>query len=165
MALRRIITENDEALRKKSREVTAFDGRLHQLLDDMAETMDDINGVGLAAVQVGILRRVAVVDIGEGRIELINPVITENSEETVTSFEGCLSYPNKRGLVERPKKVTVKACDRHGKEFSVTGEDLLARALCHELGHMDGVILKDVAIRMIREDELPDDFDDFVQDK
>lgn len=147
MALRILLEANDTALRKKSREVTAFDQRLHQLLDDMHETMANAEGVGIAAVQIGILRRVVVIDI-EGRLELINPVLTQASEETLVVSEGCLSFLGERGMVPRPQKVTVNAFDRHGKPFTFTGEDMLARAICHELDHLEGVTFHDRAIMM-----------------
>ncbi|MCL2580425.1 MAG: peptide deformylase [Oscillospiraceae bacterium] len=157
MALRIILTGEDAVLRKKSREVTVFDERLHQLLDDLYETMEEANGVGLAAVQVGILRRAVVIDVGEGRIELINPVITQRSDEKICSPEGCLSFPGETGLVERPKSVTVEALDRNGNFFAVTGQDLLARALCHELDHLDGIIYQDHAILMLDPSEVADE--------
>ncbi len=137
MALREIREKDDEILRKVCKEVKVFNDRLGILLDDMYETMLSRDGVGLAAPQVGIIKRVAVIDVGEGKIELINPVIV--SEEGVQNgSEGCLSVPGVFGEVERPQKVTVEAFDRHGNKFTVTGEDLLARALCHEIEHLDG---------------------------
>lgn len=137
MALREIREKDDEVLRKVCKEVTVFNERLGILLDDMYETMLSRDGVGLAAPQVGIIKRVAVIDVGEGKIELVNPVIV--SEEGVQNgSEGCLSVPGVFGEVERPQKVTVEAFDRHGNKFTVTGEDLLARALCHEIEHLDG---------------------------
>ncbi len=154
MALRKIVTGEDEILHKKSRQVTVFDQRLHQLLDDMLETMADANGVGLAAVQVGVLRRVVVIQLGEEKpLELVNPVITEASEETQCTAEACLSFPGEAGMVTRPKRVTVQAQDRNGDLITVTGEDLMARALCHELDHLDGVVFLDRAERMLNEDE------------
>ncbi len=154
MALRKIVTGEDEILHKKSRQVTVFDQRLHQLLDDMLETMADASGVGLAAVQVGVLRRVVVIQLGEEEpLELINPVITEASEETECTAEACLSFPGEAGMVTRPKRVTVQAQNRSGDLITVTGEDLLARALCHELDHLDGVVFLDRAERMLNEDE------------
>jgi len=153
MALRIMLKSEDPALREKSREITFFDGRLHQLLDDMYETMMNVNGAGLAAVQVGILRRAAVIDVGEGPIELINPVITEKSEETISMTEGCLSFPGIFGIVQRPKTVTVQALDRNGNPFSLTGEELLARAICHEVDHLDGVVYIDIATEMLDPDE------------
>lgn len=153
MALREIRTNNDEILKKKSREVTAFDAKLHQLLGDMKDTMDKANGVGLAAVQVGILRRAVVIDIGEGVIELVNPVIVDHSEETINSSEGCLSFPDQWGMVERPHRVTVEAQDRNGEPFTITGEGLLARAFCHEIDHLDGIVFLDRATEMIDPDQ------------
>lgn len=154
MALREIRFGDDPVLGKKSREVTDFDGRLHELLGDMAETMYDADGAGLAAVQIGILRRVVVIDVGEGLIELINPVITEMSEEKTNASEGCLSFPGEWGMVERPKRVTVQAQDRHGNPVTVTGEDLLARALCHEIDHTNGIVFIELASEMIDPDDL-----------
>lgn len=153
MATRQIVKSGDDILHKKSREVTVFDGRLHQLLDDMVETMGAASGVGLAAVQVGVLRRVVVVDTGERVVELINPVITEASAETILSSEACLSFPGEAGMVRRPKGVTVQAQDRHGDLFTLSGEDLTARAFCHELDHLDGVVFLDRAERMLEDDE------------
>lgn len=140
MAIRTIRTVPDEVLTKKCREVTEFDERLWTLLDDMYDTMKEKNGVGLAAPQVGILRRVVVIDIGEGRIELVNPKIIARSKETETTDEGCLSLPGAAGLVKRPKSVTVSAQDRQGNEFQMAGQGLLARAFCHELDHLDGIM-------------------------
>ena len=148
MAIRQMVLEGNELLRKKSREVTAFDEKLGILLDDMAETMAKQQGVGLAGVQVGILRRVVVIDIGEGRIELINPVIVKTSGKQMDS-EGCLSFPGQYGMVERPNQVTVKAQNRHGEFFEITGVGLLARAFCHEIDHLDGVVFKDRASEML----------------
>lgn len=142
MAIRNIVKLGDEVLRKKCRPVTIFDEKLHTLLDDMYETMTDANGVGLAAPQVGILRRFCIIDVGEGLIELINPVITEKSGSQ-TDNEGCLSLPGKFDEVTRPMKVTVRAQDRNGNNFTVTGEGLLARALCHEIDHLDGILYID----------------------
>lgn len=137
MAIREIRKTPDEVLYKKSREVTDFDERLHTLLDDMADTMYEANGVGLAAVQVGILKRVVVIDIGEGIMELINPEIIETAESQ-TGTEGCLSFPGQWGIVTRPNYVKVKALDRFGKEQILEGRELLARAFCHEIEHLDG---------------------------
>ncbi len=144
MALRKIVTGEDEILRKKCRVVTDFDERLWQLLDDMKDTMYDADGVGLAAPQVGILKRVVVIDIGEGLIELVNPeILIQKGKQEGT--EGCLSFPGEWGTVVRPNKVTVKAQDRYGKEFTMQGKELLARAFCHELDHLDGRVFKDLA--------------------
>ena len=148
MAIRQMVLEGNELLRKKSREVTAFDEKLGILLDDMAETMAKQQGVGLAGVQVGILRRVVVIDIGEGRIELINPVIVKTSGKQMDS-EGCLSFPGQYGMVERPNQVTVRAQNRHGEFFEITGAGLLARAFCHEIDHLDGIVFKDRASEML----------------
>lgn len=144
MAMREIIKFGDEVLRKKCRPVTGFDERLSSLLDDLAETLEASDGVGLAAPQIGILRRVAVVNIRDkrGTIELVNPEIVEEKGLQVGN-EGCLSAPNEWSEVERPNKVVVKAFDRHGKEFTITGTELLARALCHEIDHLDGILFTD----------------------
>lgn len=146
MALRQIVKDGDELLRKTSRPVEIFDKKLHVLLDDMAETMYNADGVGLAAVQVGMLRRICVIDVGEGRIELINPKIVGQSGEQ-EEVEGCLSVPGKYGVTKRPSHVIVEAYDRNGKKFRVKGEGLLARALCHEIDHLDGVLFTDKVIR------------------
>lgn len=153
MAKRNIVKFGEELLRKKSREVTAFDEKLWILLDDMYETMIASNGVGLAGPQVGILRRVAVIDVGEGVIELINPVITY-AKGKKRDIEGCLSAPDQWGYVERPQKVKVTAQDRYGKEFKIVGEDLLARALCHEIDHLNGVIFTDLADEMVDREDM-----------
>lgn len=148
MALRSVVKIGDDILRKKCREVTKFDERLGELLDDMYETMMANNGVGLAGPQVGMLRRIAVIDIRDnkhGRIELINPVI-EHQGGSQTGAEGCLSLPNDVREVERPMIVTVRAQDRNGNEFTITGEGMLARALCHEIDHLDGVLFVDKAV-------------------
>jgi peptide deformylase len=154
MAIRNIVREGDDILQKICRPVEKFDGKLWQLLDDMAETMASANGVGLAAPQVGVLRRVVVVDVGEGVIELINPEIIERSEEQQYEVEGCLSCPGEYGITTRPMRVKVKAQDRHGKEFTVEGEELKARAFCHELDHLDGILFKQHAVRMLKPEEL-----------
>lgn len=146
MALRNIVKEGDPVLRKTSRSVLNFDEKLAILLDDMKETMYKAEGVGLAAPQVGILRRVCVVDVGDGLVELINPVI-EEEEGSQEGSEGCLSCPGESGVVIRPMKVTVRAQDRYGNTFKVTGEELKARAFCHEIDHLNGIIYKDKVIR------------------
>ena len=146
MAIRKIVElGTDDILRKRSRAVDKFDRRLKQLLDDMAQTMYAADGAGLAAVQVGILKRVVVIDVGEGLIELINPEIIA-SEGSVVRPEGCLSVPGRRGTVERPEWVKVRAQDRHGEFFEIEGRDLLGMALCHELDHLDGVVYVDKMI-------------------
>ena len=156
MAIREIL--NDDAfLRKQSRSVSIFDKRLHTLLGDMLETMSEVNGVGLAAPQVGILRRVALVNATgepEDLIELINPVITEVSEDIQDDAEGCLSFPGDYGMVERPMRVKVQAQDRNGDLFIIEGEGLLARAFCHEIDHLNGKLFMDKASRMIDPEEF-----------
>ena len=146
MAIRNIVEMGkDDILRKHSRKVTKFDRRLAVLLDDMAATMYEADGVGLAAPQVGILKRAVVIDVGEGLIELVNPEITWTEGEVV-STEGCLSVPGRRGTVARPEKVRVSAQDRKGNPIEVEGEGLLAVCLCHELDHLDGVLYVDKMI-------------------
>lgn len=142
MALRRVTKMGEPVLRKKCKPVTRFDEKLGQLLDDMADTMYEADGVGLAAPQVGMLKRAVVIDIGEGLIELINPEIIETAGEQ-TDIEGCLSVDNINEPVTRPYFVKVKAQDRYGKEFELAGEELLARAFCHELDHLDGILFVD----------------------
>ncbi len=144
MAIRNIVTIGDDILRKVCRTQMQFDDRLHTILDDMKETMYKADGVGLAAPQIGILRRYCIIDVGDGLIELINPVIVETSG-TQTDDEGCLSVPNQSKEVTRPMKVTVRAQDRNGNNFTVTGEGLKARALCHEIDHLDGILYIDKA--------------------
>ena len=148
MAIREIREKGDEILYKKCKAVVKFDERLHILLDDMYETMQSRDGVGLAAPQVGILKRAVVIDVGDGKIELINPEIVEESGEQ-TGSEGCLSVPGVFGEVTRPNVVTVKAQDRDGKWFKITGKELLARAFCHEIEHLDGKLFLDRVIRFI----------------
>ncbi len=144
MAIRNIVTLGDDVLRKVCRTQMQFDERLWTVLDDMKETMYKAEGVGLAAPQIGILRRYCVIDVGDGLIELINPVIT-TTEGKQTDNEGCLSLPGKSDEVTRPMKVTVRAQDRFGNNFTVTGEGLKARALCHEIDHLDGILYIDKA--------------------
>lgn len=139
MALRNIVKVGDPILEKKSRVVEKFDDRLSMLIDDMLETMYHSEGVGLAAVQVGMLKRVVVMDVGDGAIELVNPEIT-HSEGEQRETEGCLSLPGEFGVTLRPQKVQVKAQDRNGKWHVYTGEDLKARCFCHELDHLDGIL-------------------------
>ncbi len=146
MAIRNIVKHGDEVLRKICRTQLTFDEKLATVLDDMIETMYAADGVGLAAPQVGILRRYCVIDIGEGVVELVNPVIVETEGEQLEQ-EGCLSYPGEYGVTRRPEKVTVRAQDRHGNKITVTGEGLMARALCHEIDHLDGVIFKDRLVK------------------
>lgn len=143
MACRTIRTEEDPILRKKSKEVIKFDEALWALLDDMKETMDQENGVGLAAVQIGILKRIFIVDVGEGVLEFINPEIVSEDGEQVGQ-EGCLSVPGKYGQVRRANKVTVRAQNRHGEWFEAQGQELMARALLHENDHLNGKLYIDL---------------------
>ena len=146
MAIRKIVEMGkDDILRKRARRVDKFDRRLAMLLDDLADTMYQADGVGLAAPQVGILRRCVVIDVGEGLIELVNPEILW-SEGEVVDAEGCLSVPGRRCTVARPEKVRVHGQDRKGRHIEVEGEALLARALCHELDHLDGILYVDKMI-------------------
>ena len=155
MALRNIVTVGDNVLNKTCRPVTKFDKRLHTLLDDMAETLDDAQGAGLAAPQVGVLRRVVLVDTGDesGYLELINPEILETSGEQ-TGLEGCLSVPGKWGIVTRPAYVRIKAQDRYGNWFEAEGEEIVARCFCHECAHLDGQLYTEVAEKMLTPEEL-----------
>lgn len=148
MAIRNIVKIGDDVLRKKCRAVEKFDEKLWTLLDDMAETMYESNGVGLAAPQVGILKRVVVIDTDDVLYELINPEIVSTEGEQ-TGAEGCLSIPDEQGIVTRPMKVVVEAYDRNGKKFKLTGTELLARAICHETDHLDGVMFVDIADEMV----------------
>ena len=161
MGLRKILTDAEPALHKTCKPVTAFNGRLHALLDDMRETLIESGGVGLAAPQVGILRRVVLVDTGEEILELINPTMVETDGEQ-EGPEGCLSVPGKYGLVKRPYYAKVRAQDREGNWYEAEGEELIARCFCHELDHLDGIIYTEVMERFLTEDELAGD-DDFEE--
>lgn len=152
MAVMKIFRLGEDVLRKKAHPVKLFDRRLAGLLKDMAETMYDADGCGLAAPQVGILRRIAVIDVGDGLIELINPEIIARSEETYVDTEGCLSVPGRRGTVERPMYVKVRAMDRKGREFEFEAEGFFARAVCHELDHLDGIVYVDKMIEDVTEE-------------
>lgn len=156
MGLRKILTDKEPALHKVCRPVTSFDSKLHKLLDDMAETLEEANGVGLAAPQVGILRRVVIVDVGDEIVELINPTLLETDGEQVGA-EGCLSVPGKYGLVKRPYYAKVRAQDRNGEWFEVEGEEIIARCFCHELDHLDGIVYTEVMERYLTEEELMGD--------
>ena len=145
MALRTIRKKGDELLYKKSKEVKEFDKKLAELLDDMYDTMKNADGIGLAAPQVGVLKRCLVIDIGDGKFELVNPVITER-EGSQIGQEGCLSIPDVWGDVERPKKVKVKGFDRKGKPVTKEAVDLLAVAICHEIDHLNGELFDDKII-------------------
>ncbi len=146
MALRNIVKYGDPVLRKKSRAVEKFDSKLSDLIDDMIQTMNNAEGVGLAAVQVGILKRVVIVDVGEGVIELVNPEIIEESNEKQITAEGCLSLPGRSGNTSRPMTVKVKAQDRNGKWYIHKGTGLKAKAFCHEIDHLDGILYIDKVI-------------------
>ncbi|KPU28275.1 peptide deformylase [Caloranaerobacter sp. TR13] len=149
MAIRQLRYIGDPILRKKSREVTKIDERIKVLLDDMLETMYKNEGVGLAAPQVGILKRVIVIDIGEGPIKLINPEII-SMEDEIIDVEGCLSVPGESGEVKRPGKVKIKYLDENGKELIIEGTGLLARALCHEIDHLNGILFVDKVVKKNR---------------
>lgn len=153
MALLNIVKEGDPVLRKVCRPVTEITPRIRQLLDDMVETLKDANGAGLAAPQVGILRRIVVVDTGEKILELINPEIIE-SEGEQQEVEGCLSVPDVWGVTNRPMKVTVRAMNRNGEIFTETGEGLVARCFCHELDHLEGRLFIDNAVHILDPDEV-----------
>lgn len=153
MGLRKILTDKEPALHKVCKPVVNFDAKLFKLLDDMRETLQDANGVGLAAPQVGILRRVVLVDTGEEVLELINPELLETDGEQ-EGAEGCLSVPGKYGLVKRPYYAKVRAQDRHGEWFECEGEELIARCFCHELDHLDGIVYTEVMERFLTEEEL-----------
>ena len=153
MALRKILNDKDPALHKVCKPVESFDEKLHKLLDDMRDTLIDSEGVGLAAPQVGILRRVVLVDNGEKILELVNPTLVETSGEQVGA-EGCLSVPRRYGLVKRPYYAKVRAQDRYGNWFEADGEELTARCFCHELDHLDGILYTQVMERLLTEEEL-----------
>ncbi|MDR0446552.1 MAG: peptide deformylase [Oscillospiraceae bacterium] len=161
MALRNILKDGDAALLKKSRAVTDYNARLHKLLDDMRETLIEANGLGLAAPQVGVLRRAVLVvdtsieseDVSDQIIELINPEIIASSGEQ-DGAEGCLSAPGIYGMVKRPQLVKVRATDRYGKEFEAWGEGLTARAFCHELDHLDGIMFSTYVSRYLTDEEM-----------
>ena len=153
MGLRKILTDAESALHKTCRPVEKFDNKLHKLLDDMRETLVDSGGVGLAAPQVGILRRVVLVDVGDEILELVNPTLVETNGEQVGA-EGCLSIPGRYGLVKRPYTAKVRAQDRDGNWYEAEGEELIARCFCHELDHLDGIIYTEVMDRYLTEEEL-----------
>ena len=158
MGLRKILTDKDPALHKVCKPVTAFDTKLHKLLDDMAETLIESGGVGLAAPQVGILRRVFLVDVGAGEgeneiVEFINPELIETDGEQIGA-EGCLSVPGKYGLVKRPYYAKVRAQDRYGDWFEAEGEELIGRCFCHEYDHLDGIVYTEIMERFLSDEEL-----------
>ena len=158
MSIRTIRVEGDEILRKKSKEIKEMTPRLSQLIDDMIDTMYESEGVGLAAPQVGILRRVVLVDTGDEILELVNPVMLETDGEQFGA-EGCLSVPGKYGLVKRPYYAKVKAQDRYGNWYEAEGEELIGRCFCHELDHLDGILYTEVMDRFLTEEELEYDED------
>ena len=153
MALRKILTDKEPALHKVCKPVTAFDKKLHTLLDDMRETLIQSGGVGLAAPQVGILRRVVLVDTGEEILELVNPELLETDGDQ-EGAEGCLSVPGKYGWVKRPMFAKVRAQDRDGNWYEAEGEELIARCFCHELDHLDGILYTQIMDRFLTEEEL-----------
>ena len=159
MGLRKILTDKEPALHKVCKPVEKFDWRLHKLLNDMADTLEVANGVGLAAPQVGILRRVVIVDTGEEILELVTPTIIETDGEQVGP-EGCLSVPGKYGLVKRPYWAKVRAQDRNGDWYEAEGEEIIARCFCHELDHLDGIVYTEVMERFLSEEELVYDDED-----
>ncbi|MEI6131922.1 MAG: peptide deformylase [Bacillota bacterium] len=153
MAIRRIVKNGDPLLRKRSREVIEINDRINEILDDMTETLYKENGIGIAAPQIGILKRIVVIDNGDGPIELINPVII-NSEGNQEATEGCLSVPGEFGIVQRPACVRIKALDRKGKRIELLGDGLLARAFCHEIDHLDGRLFIDIASEIFTQEEI-----------
>ena len=155
MAIRKIRKDPDPILRKISRRVDVFDWRLWQLLDDMADTLRDSDGVGLAAVQVGVLRRIVIVDTGKEILELINPEIISSSGMQ-EELEGCLSFPGHFGITHRPMIVKIKAQNRNGETYEYTGEGLIAKAFCHETEHLDGKLFIDKCIKILSQEELDD---------
>ena len=155
MALREILRFGDEILRKQSKVVEKIDERIITLIDDMHETLESVGGVGLAAPQVGVLKRIFIIHIDDKKLEFINPQIVKESG-TQESIEGCLSYPGKYGITNRPLKVTIKAQNRKGKEFIMNGEELLAKAFCHENDHLNGKLYIDEVVRMLEDDEIDD---------
>ena len=158
MAIRRIVTQGDDRLGKRCRPVTDFNKRLHQLLDDMKDTLEEAQGAGLAAPQVGVLRRAGVIADGDGgMLELVNPEILEQSGEQ-TGPEGCLSVPGKWGMVTRPNFVRIRAQDRYGEWFEMEGEELMARCFCHETEHLDGRLYVEHIDRFLTEDEVEEYF-------
>ncbi|MBP3368449.1 MAG: peptide deformylase [Clostridia bacterium] len=157
MAILNIVKEGDATLRKVCRPVTEITPRILQLLDDMRDTLIEANGAGLAAPQVGILRRICLVDAGDEILELINPEIIA-TEGVQNELEGCLSVPDVWGVTERPMKVTVRATNRYGEEFTAEGEGLVARCFCHELDHLDGHLFTDRAVHILTPDEMREQF-------
>lgn len=161
MAILNIVKEGDPILRKKSRKVEEITPRIIRLLDDMRDTLEDADGAGLAAVQVGVLRRVVlVVHDKAGVLELINPEIIQRSEEHQKELEGCLSIPGKWGVTDRPETVTIRAMNREGRYFTISGSGITARAFCHETDHLDGILFTDNALKILTPDEVAEAADD-----
>lgn len=163
MAVRNILVDENPRLRKKSKQVKEINPKILELLDDLTETMHSADGVGLAAPQVGILKRVVVIDVGEGPVEFINPEITDFSGKQIGE-EGCLSLPDRSGIVVRPMHVTCRYQDRTGAEKTVTGSELLARAICHELDHLDGVLYIDKTVADSMDDLTDDEIEEYLRD-
>lgn len=159
MAIRSIVQFPDPVLKQKAKPVTKFHDRLHKLLDDMADTMYDAPGVGLAAPQVGILKRVLVIDVGDGLIEMVNPEIVEQSGTQFEPAEGCLSIPNVRGYVKRADQITVNGQDRHGNPMQIKANDFLSRAFQHEIDHLNGILFIDIAEKVFRSTEEEEEID------
>ncbi|HEX9060830.1 MAG TPA: peptide deformylase [Clostridia bacterium] len=159
MAIRNIREDGDEILRKKSKEVDIINDKILTLLNDMTDTLRDAEGLGLAAPQVGILKRVIVLDDGNGLMQLINPVIVSESGEQ-EELEGCLSIPGRYGEVKRPMNVVVEALTPDGEKTVIEGEGLLARILCHEIDHLNGILFKDKALRLVTREELDEDYEE-----
>ncbi|MBR4068077.1 MAG: peptide deformylase [Clostridia bacterium] len=164
MAIRKIVEIGDDKLRKVCKPVEKFDKRLKQLLDDMADTMYHADGVGLAGPQVGILRRIAVIDVGEGLFKMVNPVIVEREGEQ-SGMEGCLSVPGRRGIVTRPNVVTVEYQDENGEPVTLQVSEFFARAVCHELDHLDGVLYVDKMDREVSDEEYQKYIDEAEEDE
>ena len=155
MAILQIVKDSDPVLRKVSRKVDKITPRISNLIDDMIETLHKAEGAGLAAVQVGVLRRIVLIETEPDELYvLINPEIVSVAEEIQETVEGCLSIPGKWGITQRPLTVTVKALDRSGVEFTLTGSDMLAKAICHEVDHLDGILFTDNVVKMLTEEEL-----------
>ncbi len=163
MAIRNIRLAGDEILTKTSRKVDTIDDRIKMILEDLADTMYAANGLGLAAVQVGVLRRLVVIDIGEGLLKLVNPEITYREGEE-TDIEGCLSVPGYQGNVKRPVKVRMRARTENGEEIEIEAEGLLKKAICHELDHLDGVMYTDIAENIVEISELEEAEDEGGED-
>lgn len=162
MGLREIRTDEDPILRKQSKEITVINDRIKILLEDMEETMIAANGVGLAAPQIGVLRRIVTIDVGEGVMKIINPEILEVKGEVI-DIEGCLSILGKSGTVKRPQWVKLKYLNEHGEEIIIEGTDLLARAICHEVDHLNGILYTDKVIEYCTDEDEDDDDEDFEE--